>query len=574
MKKDAVKSLGDFKISIGEQHRLSERKTAGSEKTKTPEQIPKQKNKSVLLDNRDYLVLSRPLLLTCYPVIATLKVMQDRPDIAMLLKQEEPQLPPRLSAYLKKLDVISEEGELTELGRQVITTKQLPTIERGLYHIWYCHEDPLIADRPLLIQRINAFSSNTTLDRYKILHNKEDVHRLRYVCKEQFSCKAYNGLSQQQDDLVGEILDVEVVCQHINKSQATLIWGLSDRCSDISINGQLSIQQQSKNQRNSVANIECTLKLTFSARAEQNTHLKKVVASVLNGEWNEKTKLLQLPLQDLINNYNSLDQFTLSELPTSELATQTLGKFSVKQVSKLAIQPLQGTEIYWQEAWVKHFYDHDHVTPLDADSAQQRWLKNKAVIDYDIAPLTQHSILQLLQKNGKTRAFWHAAASIDLVPDQAKGSALPLHLSEGDCFSFTDVVSHLTGGESIERLIISDRYYQTNLQKRLLFRLFSSTRCDSGVLFTSKNQNNQSLPENWQFEFFEHKRPENHDRYWIFQTARNIHAWKLSTGLDFAEENANDWQVKGHPSFTPIVKSNLPEYLKVFIETFSEEAAL
>jgi len=188
--------------------------------------------------------------------------------------------------------------------------------------------------------------------------------------------------------------------------------------------------------------------------------------------------------------------------------------------------------------------------------------------------MSQHDILQLLQQNGRTAAYWHAAASIDLVPSQAKDSALPLHLAEGDRVELAELVAYLTGGTNIERMIISDRYYQTNLQHDLLHELTCNARCSNGVLCTLKDQYNQLLPSGWHFEYFERKHPENHDRYWLFITATGIHAWKLTTGLDFARPSDGNWHVKGYPSFTPIAESDLPKYLQALLASKTEEATV
>lgn len=543
----SINSLSDLGKLAGKSQGESTASLPSSPANKKRRSNKKKNLGEQLRENK--LKLSRSVSLSCYPVIATLKVMQQREDIATLLNEKN--LPKRLSAYLKKIDIIDSNNQLTELGEKFRKTKQLLTAERGLYNIWYCHNDPLIDKRPVIIQRINAFAKTERPELYSILHGNGDQARNKYMSPNLENCKIYSSDNKQLESMQVQIVDVEVVCKPLNRNDVTLTWSFSDNASRILLNGNIKIQGGNHNNE---------LTLNYPAKDEHTDMLMQAIAKELKGEWRNETKYLQLPLSKHIDNYKTLNTFRLSKLPCKKLITDSLGEFSIEYVNELAIQPLYKTEKQWQEAWLKHFYRRNHIMPTEADKAQKQWVSNEAIRAYDIATLNQYDTLKLLQEDGKNLSYWHAAASIDLVPGLSKFPILPLHFSSGEDFNFQEVITYLSGHSRIDKIIISDRYYQTDFQQEFLHELAGSTQCKQSIIFTMKNKKNKLLPQDWGFEYF-NKSPENHDRYWLFISKKELYAWKVSTSLDFARRVRNKWQVKGYPSFIPVEKTELPNYL-------------
>ena len=105
------------------------------------------------------LTLARTVQLKRYPVIAKVMFLRERPDLVSLLKgvQNKPaDMPPRLTAYLKR-EALWDESGITDKGQQVIDSGLFEAKERGLYHIWYTDNDPLLGTRPVMMQLDTAF---------------------------------------------------------------------------------------------------------------------------------------------------------------------------------------------------------------------------------------------------------------------------------------------------------------------------------------------------------------------------------------------------------------------------------
>lgn len=525
-----------------------------------------KKQRNNIKGNSSLFTLSRNVKLVCLPLLGTLEVYVKRQDIADALEKVN-NLPVRLLEYLKKLALIDHSHELTVKGEEFLKTAQLPTIERGLFHIWFAENDPLLLNNPILIQRIDAFATKE-INRYRPYQGDANQYLTEQVVTTKIAIE--NNKSITIEPVRVTIKDIEVLCDTHSKANLPLSWPLKPQ-SEAILNGKLNIELPSKGRGGKSTVVEKELSFNLPTSPNQFKEMVDSIASALNGQWRNHNRYFALPFSETIDDKNTLDELTLKTLPFKTVNSTTLGSFEIQDHKPLSISPKDSQEGgKWLEAWCKHYYQQKHSALIHAEKAQLAWLSEPELISMDITPIQIDKMLGKLGAEGKAKAYWQAAAGFDLMPHLTAEFGVALTLDENAEFEVAKLINHLTNGRTIENIIISDRYFTTDNQQALLTSIAKKTGASRGIFVTLEQMYKKRLPENWSSQFI-NKSPDNHDRYWLFFTSVGLKCWKVSASLDFAREQHGQWIVHGTPTFTPLDKRDLPQYLHEIVEAYNRE---
>jgi hypothetical protein len=198
--------------------------------------------------------LQRKVNVKRFPIIAELEFKRERSDLVSLLKSMQHSsktMPNRLISYLKRENLWdSETDSLTKKGQEVMTTGLINMKERGLYHIWYINDDPLLGTRPLFIQRDNAFFEPNARSWKVGIDAKNSEFRVLQdkiltvdVLNEVFDGKG-RKLVKNKSQLIS--LKPEVICSSDESTSLELEWNLGFNQSLVSLKGKLEAADVNK----------------------------------------------------------------------------------------------------------------------------------------------------------------------------------------------------------------------------------------------------------------------------------------------------------------------------------------
>lgn len=540
--------------------------TKDRSRTGNPENMRQPSKKVRSNGNGSLFTLNRKVNLVCLPLLGTLEVYVKRQDIVDALGKVA-ELSIRLLEYLKKLALIDCNKELTARGKEFLKTGLLPTLERGLFHIWFAENDQLLLKSPILIQRINAFATKD-LDQYRSYRGDINQYLTEQVITTNLAIE--NNKSISIESVKVTIKSIEVLCDIHNKASASLNWQLTAH-SKATLNGKLNIEVPSKGRGNKSSSVGKEFSFNLPTNHNQYIELMDSIGKQLNGKWNNQYQYFSLPFSETIDEKKTLNSLSLETLPFKTVNSTSFGSFEVEDHQPLSISPMDSSDgEKWLEAWCKHYYQQKHNALIHAEKAQLDWLSQPGLTPHDITPIQIDKMLAILGTEGKATSYWQAAAGFDLMPHLAADFGVALTLDDGAEFEFPKLINHLTNARHIENIIISDRYFTSDHQQALLTRIAIKVGVSKGLFVTLKQMYKKKLPESWQPKFID-KSPDNHDRYWLFFTSAGLKCWKVSASLDFAREHNRQWVVHGTPTFTPLDKRDLPQYLQDIVEEYNRE---
>lgn len=507
-------------------------------------------------------ILESQTRLKAFHAIATLSIASNREDLQRILNVDA--LPLRLREYLKKIGVYDNNSDLTEKGQKLRRTGTIQLEEKGLYQLWFC-EHSLIGNQLIALQRLEALTSNIE---GKVLGKKGQA-KTRHFINGGAKCSVFDKESKNWKTRYTEIKDIDVISEEVMGHDATLTWNL-DANNSVELKGNVKVKELKNRRGNNHSNAqqnEIELPLSFKGESQKSTTVVYgSVADYFEGEWIEERLSIQLPFSDKIDDFAILNACKIRDLPAEPLNIHEVGKMHIKSFKPINIEPTdsKSDQQIWLQTWLKGYFTQRPVSPLQAEKDQLLWRSKKQLAHLDIPPIGQKEILDLLAENGRERAYWNAAATIDLIPSQTSQEGIPLTLQSGDSVTPQRLLQYLTNDRSITSIFISDRYYRTDEQEQLLNAIANTC---PGTLLTARSSETRIQPHGWDLDFFEKNKPENHDRYWIIETSQNERIWKVSTSLDFLRQQQNDeWEVVGYPTFTPMSRSDLPEFLLKYLE--------
>ncbi|WP_269518628.1 hypothetical protein [Alteromonas sp. BMJM2] len=507
-------------------------------------------------------ILESQTRVKAFHAIATLSIASKREDLQRILSADR--LPLRLREYLKKIGVYDNNSDLTEKGLELSRTGTIQLEEKGLYQFWFC-EHPLIGNQLIALQRLDALSPNIE---GKTLGKKGQARTLHFI-NGGAKCSVFDKESKNWKTCHTEIKDIDVISEEVMGHDATLTWNL-DANNSVELKCNVKVKELKNRRGNNHSNAqqnEIELPLSFKGESQKSTTVVYgSVADYFEGEWIEERLSIQLPFSEKIDDFAILNACKIRDLPAEPLNIHEVGKMHIKSLKPFNIEPTdsRSDQQIWLQTWLKGYFTQRPVSPLQAEKDQLLWRSKKQLAHLDIPPIGQKEILDLLAESGRGRAYWNAAATIDLIPSQTSQQGIPLTLQSGDSVTPQRLLQHLTNDRVITRMFISDRYYRTDKQEQLLNAIANTC---PGKLLTARSSETRIQPHGWSLDFFEKSKPENHDRYWIIETSQNEQIWKVSTSLDFLRQQPNDeWEVAGYPTFTPMSRSDLPEFLLKYLE--------
>ncbi len=512
-----------------------------------------------------------------YPVIARLTLLRQRDDMVGLLgaMQSRPdRMPPRLQSYLIRARLWDQDhARLTDEGRQVLETGLMPVEERGLYHIWYSHEDGLLGARPLLIQRDTAFFDPELrgwLSGRDAMHSsfRVDEPSDTVLFEERYATE--RGAADPSPVPVKIVsLVPEVICSPQDECQIALDWQLksSDKIiSSSTLIGQLNVL----NFRSGSKHQPVPLELEISDYQQHLLPILESVSIALQGVWNLEKQRAQLPFAAIKAAPQAVREFRLASRSFSRFAIGQIGAFDSVTVSNLPLMPVSAEEAKdWHDRWLAEYYDAGYQSSERALEKQKSWLDHEAVRDFELPLLTGNALLNRFQREGQPYPYWHIAAMEDLSPARCEALCMPLTLISGEPVRVSALLQQLAVRQVITGFIYSDRFVKSRRQARVLRALAGATAGVPGQLLTLTEA--AEMPDNWDRTLFD-KCHDNHDRYWVLFTRDRRYCWKCTVSLDFLkEDDREDFVVDGYPTFTPLEESDLPPYLNDAIQKFNEK---
>lgn len=510
--------------------------------------------------------LARKVPVRRYPVIANVTFQRQRPDLKLLLEHIQSNAdarPPRLKAYLIREKLWDgEASSLTEKGLEVERSGLFGTTERGLYHIWYTENDPLLGTRPVFIQRDTAFFNPGTTGWL----SGNDARCSRFSIEHCLTVNAledaYEGGKSQgtSQKLTLSRLEPEVICSPDQNATLDLKWNLGPADSRLSLEGQLDVLDFG--QKTPTSRPEA-FEMETHQFADSFSAVMRKIADQFDGQWPETDQRMRVPFEQIQQHASAVQNFALASANFSNLTTD-FGSFASIRAENVPIKPVNQSDAeLWHRNWLEAFHDEAYQSSEKSLQKQTSWLDHVALADYELPLKEGTNLLELLSRESTPKAYWHAAALADLSPAKSKKQRLPITLLSGDALHLKGLVNQLAGGEVIQRIIYSDRYVYTNRQKRNLASVAACASDADGLLLTLAPNGEQEaeMPDNWECQYFR-KDHDNHGRFWIFIGASHTYCWECSIGLDFMREKPAGFVVEGTPGFTPKEKHELPHYLQ------------
>lgn len=521
------------------------------------------------------LTLSRTVQLKRYPIIARVTFLRRRPDLVSLLKgmQNNPaNMPPRLKAYLTR-ETLWDESGVSDKGQQVIDSGLFEAKERGLYHIWYTHNDPLLGTRPVMMQRDTAFFG-PNMQSWK---KGPDAARSEFQVKQplQLNVLEESFVDRNKSELKNISLQLkslapEVICSPEKSAEIQLEWTLGFSASQLSLQGQLDMLQFNQPPPGSRPE---ALNLSIDDFGDRLNDVMAVIAGEFDGHWLPEVCRMETLLESIQRYPSAVQKFQIGSFNRSALPTD-MGEFQSLQGKHIPIQPVNQSDAEkWQRCWLEDFYSRKYHSSTEARKQQSQWLDHIALNDFELPLKEQQSLLSELSRESQPQAYWHIAAMADLTPSRSRKLRMPISLVNDEVLDLRELLLQLSGGEYIEQIIYSDRYVHTPRQSRNLSYVAACCADAEGLLLTLDKQKGieAELPDNWSREIL-HKQSENHGRYWIMVGTEHTWCWECSSGLDFIREGGGRFIVDGSPTFTPKEVTELPRYLQDQIDNPVAEA--
>ncbi|WP_299020971.1 hypothetical protein [uncultured Photobacterium sp.] len=502
-----------------------------------------------------------------YPVIAQLTFKQKRADLVSLLKatQQNPEtMPPRLMEYLKREKLWdSETVSLTPKGKEVVDTGYVDVKERGLYHIWYTHNDPLLGIRPLLIQRDTAFFEPNCKPWKSGADARNSEFGVSATCTVDVLEEIYGGqkTNSSRQSLTLVSLQPEILCSPEASAHLSLEWRLGFKQSEVSLKGQLeSLSFSRKKKEPEPIKFDCQI-------CGYQEHLNTVLGAIANkfdGFWSESAQRMVVSLEEIHQYPQAIQRFEVGSRVISRLSTD-LGTFDSTLVFHLPIKPRDHADAeHWHQDWLNHFHSKSYRRDSDTRQQQSLWLDHEAMADFDLTLKSGQELLDCFGRESQPESYWHVAAMADLSPSRSKKQRLPITLINSEVLNIRELIGQLTAGDSVQSVIYSDRYVHTSRQNRNLNSIASYVEGAEGLLMTlnpTRGSSDADLPENWERHILD-KQSDNHGRYWVFIGASHTWCWECTSGLDFICKHNDGFIVDGTPSFIPKDEDELPHYLK------------
>lgn len=480
-------------------------------------------------------------------LISRIQMMQDRPDIQKILKMEPNNLPDRLVFYLKKLDLLDNYDQLTELGERALEEGQILSEEYGQYEIWYLKDDPWFKTLPVALHRIRA-GGNSQRDK-----QKRDSEWKNSGNQSIWTMEDHDVVFPLLDSDTGNrtwlrSLSVEAIRSTRTEQEHGLLHCETDdvdapivKC-DISGNMRWSQREKKYEKLN--------LERYFNESA------KDLISDILVSEFDRKRNVLIV--KRVPDGTEELTSFVKRQFEKHGVISEKYGTFSRIVIEDI---PMRAANQYVAKEWILRLMQHTwasrHVSREQAEQDQKDWLQSQALGDMDLSSSSGEELLSVLGRESGP-AYWNVAVMQDLIPSGIK-TKVSFTLSKGECNVDQKIRRHLFEGRSIQKIIISDGYVTPESLPVLKQMLPNSIIVQ---IHSFKYKLEDALPYNWTHKNL--PKGDNHDRIWLIKSGNQWEYWNFSTSADHFVENDGGVVVNKQMTVTPIVK--LPKYLQDIVD--------
>lgn len=513
------------------------------------------------------ITLKRNLQLQRHPLLAKVIVRIPRPDVAELIRamQKQPEyMPRRLVVYLQREGLWDKSTNLiTRKAEIVLKTGTLSSAERGIYYIWYCHDDPLLGTRPILIQRDSA--AGTEMWRGAECPPKESI----FTVNDAIDTCFYDGI--RTTSLKLERLIPEVTRPPDKTGMLELLWHVTSEGSELHLNGQLEMLAPSQgfNFKQPRKDQPQAIDFRLQGFLQQVPTLLSELAEQQGYEWSREHNRA---LASLPTAASQLTTATVVKHQLTSVRTSHAGCYEAVLLEEYPLMPRDSAVAgQWHICWMEQQFEREYVTPAEVHKLQQVFLNLPAMTPFDIVPLHGQELINQLNRRSAPASFWHVAAMQDLNPSGQQWQLTAFSYQCGEHFELEQFIQRMTLGEPVEYCLYADRHFKTKKHARNLNYIQRVLNAQGGEVFTSA-ETLPEVPEHWLIREMT-KDKTNHDRYWLFVTPSRRLCWKCTTSLDFIRQVGQTYQVDSDVSFMPIDNDQIPKLLERSLETLEGELA-
>lgn len=341
------------------------------------------------------IICKKEVDLISYNTVTELKKYCERKDIGSFLRVHLDSNGP-LHKKIKKnlltrLELIDENYELTDLGRECKETNKLWLKEKGEYTFTEI-EDPLLNKIIDINPKSNSNiktngSSNKSLPQENIYSIKNSDRIYKISKKESISCEIHNS---------NEKLDLNLIFKEEED------------------NGIFKIDSSNKNIDRDSSGLE------FPAKYLDKDILVKEVLRENSFNWNSELQVLEVTYEEALkekvknNIENNIVQKILIE-NVNNSSENNFYKFKNVEFSNIEIMPKNEVEAKkWYLGNITEKLKENYITPKNFDTFNNKEIRNRYFQHFSMEKLSAEEILNKLKKDHNTREYWNLKAPMDL----------------------------------------------------------------------------------------------------------------------------------------------------------------
>ena len=368
-----------------------------------------------------------------FTFLAKLQVWHERPDIQNILQKLQTEhfasLPKRLQKYIEQEKLV-EQSALTEKGENVLETGCFPTLEQGIYNIWYVQQDSLIGTCPIVMQRILATDNpNAFMGKLQTLPDELEFNQAMPVIE------AIDKALENESSTPINIERLKIQDHQGIRGETcliTLTWHWDDilkNQSQTQLEGVIDVPLYNNNNRqdnkraknNSVNYNSVEFDLSQSYDSELTPVLIALLQQTANMAWQVAHQRAAMTLEQLAQYQKNCPQikteFMLDELTVENFDSEQYGHFASAKIEQLPVMPATPADAKsWTQQLLIEDWKKEYQRENDLLDSQRKWYEHLAIHPYALQSRQAYDWIPQLSPQQDAEAFWHIAAPFDLNP--------------------------------------------------------------------------------------------------------------------------------------------------------------
>lgn len=505
--------------------------------------------------------LTRFLKLERCEVIGRVQIDYPRPDLMLILGNLESgrlQNPPeRLLDYLEKLDLYRN-GQVLKNGEQLISEGTISANEYCHYEIWYVRDDKWLGTIPVALRRIEAKRKN-----------KDDKKNLKGLGQWKYKVDRCWQLSPEEkkpvivqvaeDNSLHRLrfLDIDALLSQQSYENGKFKCVLESSTDDAEIKLTSNVKWSNDN---GLVDIDVSL----SWPAEKVISLLPEIVRQLRKGWDDKRNAIIE--EDVPGNIDELTTFKNRKIIISDFCSENDGSFDTAEITNISLRAGSSRcAVDWLKQIMRHKWSKEYTSPHVCKEDQKEWLNSVALEEYGLEPLEGEKLLQAIDKNMASEAYWHVAALQDLVPPGVKTKNLEFTLKMEDQEPILTIARNIGICQDFTELRFIDRYVNEQVHIKMIEEICLQLGIKN-VTIVSINEP-IGLPADWHHVKMKKKSGENHDRYWCLKNCDHLDVWKVTMSLELLTYDNGLFKVKGPATFVPLEYEDVTPEIRNYIET-------